>query len=275
MGKGSSYALASRRNRFLETQLPNTTSEKQNSHHRAVDSSTSSPDKDRASLVNILTPDPSPLKSLHLEEGTWPPPPQLKQVPLESYHQITNGMPSPMDECDHLMNIDPKPTNDASILKRKLDGSYEELSFPCKKIAGSPVEKLNVPEASMTTMTPTKTAPTQPKLTKAERDALKMEKAKEREVERQKKEQEKQKREEERLKKVMYLRKFVLILKQAERDESKKKKDAEKEEARLEKEKKEREKEEQRRKREEEIEKKNKVTSYPCILLMTGSIATK
>jgi hypothetical protein len=135
------------------------------------------------------------------------------KAPLESYHQITNGMPSPMDECDHLMNIDPMPMNDASILKRKLDGSSEELSFPCKKIAASPVEKLNVSEVSMATMTPTKTVPTQPKLTKAERDALKLEKAKEREVERQKREQEKQKREEEkskreeeRLKKVTYLR---------------------------------------------------------------------
>jgi hypothetical protein len=179
---------------------------KQNSLHRALDSSTSSPDKDRESFVNILTPDPSPLKSIHLEEGIWPPPHQLIQVPLESYHQITNGMPSPMDECDHLINIDPITTGDTSILKRKLDGSSEELSFPCKKIAGSPVEKLNVPDVSMTMMTPTKAAPAQPKLTKAERDALKMEKAKEREVERQKKEQEKQKREEERLKKVMYLR---------------------------------------------------------------------
>jgi hypothetical protein len=109
-------------------------------------------------------------------------------------------MPSPMDECDHLSNIEPISTNDTSVLKRRLDASNEELSFPCKKIAVSPVEKLSVPDVT-TLPTPMKTATIQPKLTKAERDALKMEKAKEREAERQKKEQERQKREEERLKK--------------------------------------------------------------------------
>ena len=97
-----------------------------------------------------------------------------------------------MDECNNLVNIDP---SDATILKRKLDGSSEELSFPCKKIAMSPPNKANGSDGSMTSTTP---SVPQIKLTKAEREVLRMEKAKERELERQKREQERQKREEER-----------------------------------------------------------------------------
>jgi hypothetical protein len=99
-----------------------------------------------------------------------------------------------MDECDNLVNID---TTDTHLLKRKLDGSSEELSFPCKKIAISPAHKSNPPDVSTT---PTTTSELQIKLNKAEREAVKAEKAKERKIERQKREQEKQKREEERQK---------------------------------------------------------------------------
>lgn len=112
-----------------------------------------------------------------------------------------------MDECNNLVNID---SSDTAILKRKLDGSSEELSFPCKKIAMSPQNKSNCPDGSITSTTP---SVPQIKLTKTEREVLKMEKSKERELERLKREQErrmreeereqeKQKREEERLKKV-------------------------------------------------------------------------
>ena len=97
-----------------------------------------------------------------------------------------------MDECDNILNIDPSDTN---ILKRKLDGLSEELSFPCKKIAVTPPNKSNGLDISMTHTT---LSVPQIKLTKAEREVLKMEKAKEREMERQKREQERQKREEER-----------------------------------------------------------------------------
>ena len=110
-------------------------------------------------------------------------------------------MPSPMDECDNVININPSPSTD---LKRKVDGSLEELIFPCKKIAISQVHKSNSPEDATTS-----SAVAQVKLTKAEREVLKMEKAREREMERQKRElerqtreEEKHKREEERLKKV-------------------------------------------------------------------------
>lgn len=124
------------------------------------------------------------------------------------------GMPSPMDECVNVMNID-HTVNDG--LKRKLDGASDELSFPCKKVAMSPVKPTTLLDPHTATTTPTSAAL---KLSKADRDAQKAEKAKERELERQKREEEKrrkdeekqrreqereedkQKREEERLKKV-------------------------------------------------------------------------
>lgn len=101
-----------------------------------------------------------------------------------------------MDECDHLTNIDPSPSSDAS-LKRKSDGTADELTFPCKKVAVSPIPKPIVLDVSTT---PTNNVVNQVKLSKAEREALKAEKAKEREMERQKREADKVKREEERLK---------------------------------------------------------------------------
>ena len=77
--------------------------------------------------------------------------------------------------------------------KRKLEGASEELLFPCKKVAvAMPLKTNNV-------SVPCATAP---KLTKAERDTIKLEKAKERELERQKRDEAKLKREEERVKKV-------------------------------------------------------------------------
>ena len=79
-----------------------------------------------------------------------------------------------MDECDNILNIDPA---DTTILKRKLDRSSEELSFPCKKIAMSPPSKSNGLDVSMTHTIP---SVPQIKLTKAECEALKMEKSKER-----------------------------------------------------------------------------------------------
>lgn len=109
-----------------------------------------------------------------------------------------------MGECDNLVNIEASPANDPTVLKRKLDGSSGEFSFPCKKIAVLP--KSNSSDILTTPLTP---SALQVKLTKAEREAMRMEKAKERDMERQKREQErtkreeeKQKREEERMKKV-------------------------------------------------------------------------
>ena len=104
------------------------------------------------------------------------------------------GMPSPMDECVNVVNID-HTVNDG--LKRKLDDTSDELSFPCKKVAMSPV-KSTTPDLYVAVTTPTSAAP---KLSKADRDAQKVEKAKERELERQKKEQEKLRREEEKRRK--------------------------------------------------------------------------
>jgi len=172
------------------------------------------------------------------------------------YQHPLNGMPSPMDECDNRMNID--TTSPSNELKRKLDGSIEELSFPCKKAGVSPITITKVNGViGEELMTPTKngTSLTQVKLSKAEKEALKLEKAREREAERLRREQEKLKREEEKQKREEERQK-----KQAERDELKKKRDSEKEEARKEREIKEREKEEQRRKKEEEQEKKQRVS---------------
>jgi cell division protein FtsN len=111
-------------------------------------------------------------------------------------------MPSPMDECDNVVNIETSPSTDQTLLKRKLDGNSDELSFPCKKVAMSPIPKLPSPEGATTptTASPSASMGTQVKLTKAERELLKAEKSKEREAERQKREEEKQKREEEKQK---------------------------------------------------------------------------
>jgi len=121
-----------------------------------------------------------------------------------------NGMPSPMDENDNRMNIDASPLSDATLQKRKLDGSSEELSFPCKKLAVTPAPAKTNP--SDIRMTPTKSSMPQVKLSKAEREALKLLKAQERETERLKREeerlrreQEKQRREEQKQKKVVNL----------------------------------------------------------------------
>jgi len=111
-----------------------------------------------------------------------------------------------MDECDNVVNID--TSTDQTVLKRKLDGNSDELSFPCKKVAMAPIPKLPSPEGTTippasvaaAATSPTTNAGTQVKLTKAEREWFKMEKAKEREAERQKREEEKQKREEEKQK---------------------------------------------------------------------------
>jgi hypothetical protein len=107
-----------------------------------------------------------------------------------------------MDEYDNLTNIDRSPSSDTSVLKRKLDGSTDELTFPCKRVAVSPAEKTTILDVSTldVTTTPTKSGLTPVKLNKAEREWLKTEKIKEREMERQKREAEKLKREEERVK---------------------------------------------------------------------------
>jgi hypothetical protein len=127
-------------------------------------------------------------------------------IPCEPYHPDTiHGMPSPMDECDNLVNIEPAPQSPPDgMLKRKLDGSAEEYSFPCKKMAVSPpsLHKSSNSSDGTTNSTHKPTSnPAQPKLSKAEREAVKAEKAKERELERQKREAEKAKREEEKVKK--------------------------------------------------------------------------
>lgn len=108
-----------------------------------------------------------------------------------------------MDECDNIVNIDPHQVQDVAPLKRKLDESAE-LSMPSKKVA-----VLTASTSGTQDMSATCAAPSQVKLTKAERDALKLEKEKEREMERQRrdlarqqKEEERLKREEERIKKV-------------------------------------------------------------------------
>jgi hypothetical protein len=109
-----------------------------------------------------------------------------------------------MDECDNLVNIEPAPQSPPDgMLKRKLDGSGEEFSFPCKKVAVSPPSLNKSSSSDGTTNSTHKPAsnPPQPKLSKAERETVKAEKAKERELERQKREAEKAKREEEKVKK--------------------------------------------------------------------------
>ena len=119
-------------------------------------------------------------------------------------------MPSPMDECDNITNIEPAPpTLDLTTLKRKSEVLEElALQFPVKSIAMATPTKSSVPSPIPEGTTPTQTSP-RLKLTKTEKEALKAEKLKEKEAERLKKEQEKQKRieerqqrEEERLKKV-------------------------------------------------------------------------
>jgi hypothetical protein len=168
--------------------------------HDILDLFPSSSDRDL--LVGVPTPDPSPCKPQDAIS--------LSHLVNEDYRHLHNGMPSPMDECDNLMNIHPSQSSDASVLKRKLDGTTEELAFPCKKVSVSLPDKANVMDLDVTTIptmgTPTKTTMTptkvssQVKLSKAEREALKLEKAKERDLERQKREAEKLKREEERVK---------------------------------------------------------------------------
>lgn len=114
-------------------------------------------------------------------------------------------MPSPMDECDNLVNIEvPPPSALDTILKRKLDDSSEELTFPFKKVAVCPpsLVKSNCSDGMAKGPHNTASKPQQPKLTKAEREAVKAEKAREKELERQKREEEKVRREEERIKKV-------------------------------------------------------------------------
>jgi hypothetical protein len=156
-----------------------------------LDSSISS--LDRTSPVGVPTPDTSPS---NLRSKLVPDPSNI-QTPV-------NGMPSPMDECDNIVNIDPPQLPDTTLLKRKLDESLEELSLPSKKVAVLITSNSGIEDAFATGV-----APPQAKLTKAERDALRLEKSKEREMERkrrdlarQQKEEEKLKREEERLKKV-------------------------------------------------------------------------
>ena len=148
-----------------------------------------------------------------------------------------------MDECNNLVNID---SSDTIILKRKLDGSSEELSFPCKKIAISLANKLNGSDGSMTPIAPSMP---QTKLTKAEREALKMEKAKERELERQKREQERQKREE-------------------EREQEKQKREEERQKREEERQK----REEERQKREEERQKREEERLKKVCLLMGSDL---
>jgi hypothetical protein len=165
----------------------------------------SAPDKAPLPRASVPTPSPSPSKpatplSLSLDQV------DALNIPCEPYRPDTiHGMPSPMDECDNLANIEPSPQSPPDgMLKRKLDGSAEEFSFPCKKMAVSP-PSLNKSSNSLdgTTNSTCKPAsnPAQPKLSKAEREAVKAEKAKERELERQKREAEKAKREEEKVKK--------------------------------------------------------------------------
>jgi len=184
-------------------------------------------------------------------------------------------MPSPMDEHDNITNIAPIPDDSCcstspKSLKRNAE-TMDELvkAFPVKKVAMVIPVKSNVP-SPIPENTKTAKSP-QPKANREEREALKVEKAKEKELERQKKEHEKQKREEERLKREEEKMKRV-----AEKEEAKKKRDAEKEEARIKRERIQQEKEEERRKKEEEIEKKNRVLLlFEGILLTSGSNATK
>jgi len=114
-------------------------------------------------------------------------------------------MPSPMDECDNLVNIEvPVSSAGDTFLKRKREDSSEELPFICKKAAVSPPSliKSNSADGMANGTYTTAFKGQQPTLTKAEREALKAEKAKEKELERQKREEEKARREEERIRKV-------------------------------------------------------------------------
>jgi predicted ribosome quality control (RQC) complex YloA/Tae2 family protein len=104
-------------------------------------------------------------------------------------------MGSPMDECDNIVNIDPSQLLDTTLLKRKLDSSSDELSLPSKKVAVLLTSESGTQDVSATGATPL-----QVKLTRAERDALKLEKVREREIERQRRDLERQRREEEKLK---------------------------------------------------------------------------
>jgi len=114
-------------------------------------------------------------------------------------------MPSPMDACDNLVNIEvPSPSALDTMLKRKLEDSSEELTFPCKKVAVCPPSLVtsNSSDGMTNGAHTTASKPQQPKLTKAEREAVKAERAREKDLERQKREDEKARREEERIKKV-------------------------------------------------------------------------
>lgn len=105
-----------------------------------------------------------------------------------------------MDENDNRMNIDTPSLNDH---KRKLDGSAEESLFPCKKVLVSAPTDVGSSEA-------TNISVPQVKLTKAEREMLKLKKSEERERERLKREQERQRREEEKLQREEERQKKVL-----------------------------------------------------------------
>jgi chromatin assembly factor 1 subunit A len=101
-----------------------------------------------------------------------------------------------MAETD-LMHVDPSPpSDDTATLKRKSEGHSEELSFPCKKVAVVLVPKI----ASADLSSYKSMASQQQKLTKDEREALKLEKTMEKEIKRQKREQEELIREQKRLK---------------------------------------------------------------------------
>ena len=105
-----------------------------------------------------------------------------------------------MEECDNRVNIETSLSADQTVLKRKLDANSDELSFPCKKVVMAPIPKVPSQGATTTPTAANTMIEIQAKLTKAEREWLKMEKAKGREAERLKREEERGKREEERQK---------------------------------------------------------------------------
>ena len=108
-----------------------------------------------------------------------------------------------MDENDNRMNID---TPSLSDHKRKLDRSAEESLFPCKKVLVSAPTNAGSSEAPV----PTNISVPQVKLTKEEREMLKLKKSEERERDRLKKEQERQRRDEEKLRRDEERQKKVL-----------------------------------------------------------------
>ena len=113
-----------------------------------------------------------------------------------------------MVERADVITIESPPSAETGQVKRKADASSEELSLPCKKAALSATQRDNIGAESVAPASSTQ----QVKLTKPERDALKLEKAKERELERQKREIERQKRDKERLKREEERLKKVITL---------------------------------------------------------------